>query len=160
MGGTFLPGTVLPNGVSLAGVALSNALVTGSNDINMQPILTCDPRKGLANHQFINGNCFAPPGPGDNGAFIMPYIKGPTFFNSDLSVFKNFQLGSEAKKIQFRASFYNFLNHPLVSYNPAGGDGNLTLNFNSAGKLTNPNFGYANFLNGNRAIQLVLKFFF
>jgi hypothetical protein len=159
MGGNFLPGATLPNGVSVAGVGLSNSLVTGSPDINMQPILTCDPRKGLANHQFINGNCFAVPGPGQNGSFIFPYIKGPAYFGSDLSLFKNFQL-SEARKIQFRFSMYNFLNHPLTSYNPAGGDGNLNLGFTSAGKLTNQNFGYANFLNGNRSIQLVLKFFF
>jgi hypothetical protein len=159
MGGNFLPGATLSNGVSVAGVGLSNSLVTGSPDVNMQPILTCDPRKGLASHQFINGNCFAVPGPGQNGSFIFPYIKGPTFFNSDLSMFKNFQL-SEARKIQFRFSMYNFLNHPLTSFNPAGGDGNLNLGFTSAGKLTNPTFGYANFLNGNRSIQLVLKFFF
>ena len=159
MGGSFLPGATLPNGVSVAGVGLSNSIVTGSPDINMQPILTCDPRSGLGKNQFINGNCFAVPGPGQNGAFVFPYIKGPTFFNSDLSLFKNFQI-SETRKIQFRASFYNFLNHPLVTYNPAGGDGNLNLGFTSAGKLNNPNFGYANFLNGNRSIQLVLKFFF
>ena len=167
MGGTFLPGTTLANGVSLypgptdkwQPVGLSNALVTGSADINMQPILTCDPRKGLASHQFINGNCFAVPSPGHNGSFIFPYIKGPTFFNSDLSLFKNFQL-SESRKIQFRFSMYNFLNHPLTSYNPAGGDGNLTLSFDKSGKLNNPTFGYADFLNGNRSIQLVLKFFF
>jgi hypothetical protein len=134
-------------------------LVTGSPNISIQPILTCDPRNGVANHQYINGSCFAPPGVGENGAFIMPYIKGPAFFNSDLSLFKNFQL-SEARKIQFRASFYNFLNHPLTSFNPAGGDGNLTLGFNAAGKITNPNFGYANFLNGNRSIQLMVRFFF
>jgi hypothetical protein len=72
---------------------------------------------------------------------------------------KNFIL-SESKKIQLRFSAYNFLNHPLVSYNPAGGDGNLTLSFNSAGKITNPNFGYANYLNGNRTVQMTVKFFF
>lgn len=159
MGGTFLPGSTLPNGVSLAGVGLTDALVTGSEQISMQPILNCDPRTGLAKNQFINGNCFGPPGPGQNGSFIFPYIKGPAFFNSDLSLFKNFQL-SESRKLQFRASFYNFLNHPLTSYNPAGGDGNLTLGFNAQGKLTNPNFGYANFLNGNRSVQLMVRFFF
>ncbi|HUO27881.1 MAG TPA: carboxypeptidase regulatory-like domain-containing protein [Bryobacteraceae bacterium] len=159
LSGDFLPGTTLSNGVSLAGVGLSNSLVTGSPEISMQPILTCDPSKNLAKNQFINGSCFAAPGPGQNGSFIFPYIKGPMFFNSDLSLFKNFQI-SEAKKIQFRASFYNFLNHPLVTFNPAGGDGNLILSLNSAGKLTNSNFGYADYLNGNRQIQLVLKFFF
>jgi len=120
-------------------------------------VLTCDPSKNLAKNQYINGNCFAPPTPGHNGAFIMPYIKGPAFFDSDLSLFKNFQI-SESKKVQFRFSAYNFLNHPLASFNPAGGDGNLTLNFTN-GKAQ-PTFGYVDFLNGNRSVQLVLKFFF
>ncbi len=159
LAGNFLPGSTLPNGVDVSGVALSNGLVTGSEQVSMQPVLTCDPRNGLANNQFINGNCFGVPTPGHNGSFIFPYIKGPMFFNSDLSLFKNFQL-SEARKIQFRASFYNFLNHPLTSYNPAGNDGNLVLSYDKTGKLTNPNFGYANFLNGNRSIQLTLRFFF
>ena len=87
------------------------------------------------------------------------FVSGPTFFNSDLSLFKNFQI-RESMKVQFRVSAYNFLNHPLTSYNPAGGDGNLTLGFNAAGKPTNSTFGYADFLNGNRSIQLVLKFYF
>jgi hypothetical protein len=124
LGGTFPAGSELPNGVSVAGQGLSNALITGSPDINMQPILTCDPSKNLAKNQYINGNCFALPTVGHNGSFIMPYIKGPAFFDSDLSLFKNFQI-SESKKVQFRFSAYNFLNHPLASFNPAGGDGNL-----------------------------------
>jgi hypothetical protein len=158
MSGSFPAGTTLPNGVSYAGVGITNEDVTGSNNVNAQPVLTCDPRDGVAKNQFINGNCFSLPTPGHNGSFIFPYIKGPMFFNSDLSLFKNFQI-SEAKKLQFRASFYNFLNHPLTSFNPAGGDGNLTMAFNSSGKLS-PNFGFADYLNGNRSIQLVLKFFF
>jgi hypothetical protein len=160
LGGNTLTAATLPNGVVVpAGTGLSSDIITGSPDINVQPILTCDPRSNLKKNQFINGSCFAPPSPGHNGSFIFPYIKGPAFFNSDLSLFKNFQL-SEARKIQFRFSAYNFLNHPLTTYNPAGGDGNLTLGFTKSGALTNPNFGYANFLNGNRSIQLALKFFF
>jgi hypothetical protein len=89
----------------------------------------------------------------------MPYIKGPAFFNNDLSLFKNFQLG-ETKKIQFRVSAYNFLNHPLTSFDPAGGDPNLTLSLDKNGKLTNSQFGYATWQNGGRTVQFVFKFFF
>jgi hypothetical protein len=160
LSGSTTQSYTLPNGVVVpVGTGITNQLITGSPNIEAQPILTCDPRSNLQKNQFINASCFALPTPGNNGSFIMPYIKGPAFFNSDLSLFKNFQL-SEARKIQFRFSAYNFLNHPLTSYNPAGGDGNLTLAFNSAGKISNPNFGYANFLNGDRSIQLALKFFF
>ena len=39
--------------------------------------------------------------------------------------------------------------------------GNASYGYNSSsGALTNSNFGYANYLNGNRSIQLALKFFF
>ncbi len=159
MGGSLLPGTTLPNGVDVSGVGLANDIITGSPTISMQPVLTCDPRKGLANNQYINGSCFAPPSPGHNGSFIFPYLKAPPFWNSDLSLFKNFQI-SEYKKIQFRISAYNFINHPLTAFNPAGGDSNLNLSFDSAGKLTNKNFGYANYLYGARSIQFVFKFYF
>jgi hypothetical protein len=158
MNGNFLPGAVLPNGVSVAGQSLNSDIVTGTPSISMQPVLTCDPSKNLAKNQFINGNCFAEPGVGQNGSFIMPYIKGPAFNNSDLSLFKSFPMG-EARKIEFRISAYNFLNHPLTSFNPAGGDGNLTLNFGANGKPQST-FGYANYLNGNRSVQLVLKYYF
>jgi hypothetical protein len=144
--------------VSVAGVGITNDLVTGSPNIEAQPVLVCDPRDNLAPNQFINGNCFQTPTPGHNGSFIMPYVKGPAFFDSDLSLFKNFQI-SESKKVQFRFSAYNFLNHPLTSFNPAGGDGNLTLSMQSNGHAQST-FGYANFLNGNRTVQLTLKFFF
>jgi hypothetical protein len=158
MNGNFLPGAVLPNGVSVAGQGLNSDIVTGTPSISMQPVLTCDPSKNLAKNQFINGNCLAEPGVGQNGSFIMPYIKGPAFNNSDLSLFKSFPMG-EARKIEFRISAYNFLNHPLTSFNPAGGDGNLTLNFGANGKPQST-FGYANYLNGNRSVQLVLKYYF
>ncbi|HKE26250.1 MAG TPA: carboxypeptidase regulatory-like domain-containing protein [Bryobacteraceae bacterium] len=158
-GTTVVPYT-LANGVVVpAGTGLQNALVTGSPDVSMQPILVCDPRSNLGPHQFMNGSCFAPPAPGQNGSFVFPYIKTPAFFDSDLSITKDFKI-SEFRKFQFRFSAYNFLNHPLVSFNPAGGDGNLTLSFDSAGKLAKPNFGYANYLNGNRSVQMDLKFYF
>ena len=65
-------------------------------------------------------------------------IYGPAFFNADLGLFKNFQI-KERMKLQFRANGYNFLNHPLWSFN---GNANLTLGFNGAtGQLNTPNFG-------------------
>ena len=159
MSGNLPAGSYLPNGINVTGVGISSDIITGSPNISAQPILTCNPAKGLGPNQFINGNCFAPPTPGDNGTFIMPYMKTPPLFNSDLSLFKNFQI-SESKKIQFRISAYNFLNHPLTSFNPAGTDSNLVLSFNSAGKLSNPQFGYANYLYGARTVQFVFKFYF
>ncbi|HXE04976.1 MAG TPA: hypothetical protein VN579_03245, partial [Bryobacteraceae bacterium] len=163
LSGTMLPGDVLPNGYVVKpgdNFGLNSTAITGSPDVSVQPVLTCDPRKNLAKGQYINGACFAAPTVGHNGSFVFPYIKGPAFINNDLSLFKSFQI-SESKKLEFRASAYNFLNHPLATFNPTGAGTALQLNLNAQGKVaSNSNFGYANYFNGNRTIQLVLKFYF
>ena len=60
-------------------------------------------------------------------------VYGPAFFDSDLGLFKNFQI-KESMKLQFRIQAYNFLNHPLWSF--PNGTNNLTLQFtqNAAGQ--------------------------
>jgi hypothetical protein len=49
------------------------------------------------------------------------------------------------------------LNHPNRSF---GLDNNLNLTFNSAGVMTNSNFGTASHKTGFRIIQFVAKFYF
>ena len=44
---------------------------------------------------------------------MFPYMKGQPYFNHDLSLFKNFRVGDGRRKLQFRVSAYNFLNHPI-----------------------------------------------
>jgi hypothetical protein len=152
--GTKLPdGTVVPSG----GQGLSSVLINGTPDINVQPVITCDPRSNLGPNQFINGNCFAPPTPGHNGSFIFPYIKGPALINNDLSLYKTFHI-KEKQNIEFRASGYNFLNHPLTSF--INGDNNFNLTFDANGKLSNPRFGYADWKTGHRIMQLMVKYNF
>ncbi len=158
LGGYLPAGTKLPDGTVLpSGIGISNALITGSPDIATQPTILCDPSQNLQKNQFVNGACFGLPSPGHNGSFILDKLDGPAYFNSDISAFKNFQM-SESKKLQFRFSAYNFLNHPITTFLP--GDQNLNLSFNQAGQLTNPNFGKANYKIGHRSIQLALKFYF
>lgn len=148
------------NGYKVPGTSfnVSNLSLLGTNDIVLNPILTCDPASGLGPHQFINPNCFAMPTEiGQNGPTVMPAAYGPWFFNSDLGLFKNFQI-SEAKKIQFRANAYNFLNHPLWSFPD---NSNLTLGFDgTTGKVNTPNFGTTTVKQGRRIVQFALKFFF
>jgi hypothetical protein len=134
----------------------SNAL--GSPDLTVMPTLTCDPRSGLKDHQYINGACFSGlVTPGQQGSYIFPTLTGPGFFNTDLSVFKNFTFGkAETKKLQFRFSGYNFLNHPNRTF--LNGDQNLNLTFNSGGTLMNPNFGTATNTIGHRIFQMMVKF--
>jgi hypothetical protein len=85
-------------------------------------------------------------------------MKAQPYWNIDLSLFKNFNLGG-AKKLQFRTSAYNVLNHPIAFPDPGA---NLTLKFDH-GKLANANdFGRLPEDNkfGRRIIQLALRFTF
>jgi hypothetical protein len=138
---------------------ITNQSVNGTDALAAQPFLTCNPLENLAPQQFINGACFAPPGRLRNGPITYPYyFRGPSLINHDLSVFKNFRFG-EGKRLQVRASGYNFVNHPLWTFR--AGDTNLDLTFDAAGKLTNlSTFGYASQKTGRRVIQLGVKFYF
>ena len=158
-------GAIIPGSVSAAipnGIVISNVSLLGTPDIQLNPILTCNPASGLGHNQFINPNCFAlPTHIGQNGPSVLPAIYGPAFFNSDLGLFKNFNL-SESKKLQFRLNAYNFLNHPLWSFN----GNNLGLGFVGTGTGTSPyavstpNFGTVVNKQGNRIVQVAVKFYF
>jgi hypothetical protein len=136
---------------------VSNVSILGTNDIQLNPIVTCNPKSGLGTNQYINPNCFAiPTTVGANGPTIIPAIYGPSFFNSDLSIFKNFRI-KERMSFQIRGEAFNFLNHPLWSFN----GNNLSLGFDgSTGKMNTPNFGTVTQKQGQRVIQLSAKFFF
>ncbi|MBN9663687.1 MAG: TonB-dependent receptor [Acidobacteria bacterium] len=148
------------NSYKIPGTAynVSNTSLLGTPSIQLRPLVTCDPTSGLAEHQYINQNCFAMPTHiGENGPTTLPVIYGPAFFNADLGLFKNVDI-REGKRLQFRANAYNFLNHPLWSF---PGTANLTLGFSgSTGLLNTPLFGYATQKQGRRTIQLAVKFIF
>ncbi len=127
LNGAIIPGTEnVINSGGTNGIPINNQSLLGTSSIQLNPILTCNPTQNLAPHQFINGNCFAVPTQiGENGPSVMPAFYGPAFFNSDLGLFKNFQI-KESMKLQFRVQAQNFLNHPLWSFPNTN---NLTLQF-------------------------------
>ena len=148
------------------GMALNSAKITGTTfnvssnsilgtpNITLTPILTCDPRKNLGEHQFLNPSCFSyPKSVGEYQATTLPVIYGPAYFNADLGLFKNFTMNKERTKIQIRANAYNFLNHPLWSFNGS----NLNLSFSGAGVMNAPLFGTVNTKQGHRVVQLAIK---
>ena len=97
----------------------------GGGQSMIMPLLTCDPRKGLSSGQYFNPNCFAVPNTvGVNGPYVWPYIKGPAYTSSDLSVYKTFSI-NERHKVQFRFSAFNFLNHPLRQFEQGAEDTTL-----------------------------------
>ena len=122
------------------------------------PALTCDPSKDVPNGYMFNVSCFAAPSVGQNGNYIMPYIKGNAYKGLDLSLFKNFSLGNGGQKIQLRLSAYNVLNFP--TWYPDSGQ-NLTASYTN-GVQTNANFGKVNEDNkfGRRIVQVALRFTF
>jgi len=95
----------------------------------IQPLIVCDPRKGLLKNQYFNPNCFAAPLPptstsvGQMGQTIWPYIRTPHYFGSDLAIFKAFRV-TDAQRIEVRISATNWLNHPNAQFSLAGNTDN------------------------------------
>jgi hypothetical protein len=161
---------------------LSPTTWLGSPDYELMPTLNCNPAGGPAKNQYVNPNCFGVPLPGGptdqtgiavssnpsgQGQDRLPYIHGPGYQNHNLSLYKNFSTG-EGKSLQLHASAFNFLNHPLVSFNNNDNTNlNLgSLNYAVAGQplkpseLRVPNFGIANIKYGGRLVELGAKFTF
>ncbi|MGH9396337.1 MAG: carboxypeptidase regulatory-like domain-containing protein [Terriglobia bacterium] len=147
------------NSATIPGAAfnISNVSLLGSPDIQLSPILTCNPRQNLGPQQYINSSCFAMPTQvGQNGPTVIPPIYGPAYWDSDLGLFKNFKI-TESKTLQFRVDGYNFLNHPLWSFNGS----NLNLAFDPVTRKVNSSlFGTTTNKQGHRIIELAVKFFF
>jgi hypothetical protein len=162
---------IVPGSISAAnplGIPINNQSILGTNAQQLQPLVTCNPRSGLASNQFLNGNCFAFPSTpinagGANGPSLLPVVYGPGYFGWNMALFKNFKI-SESKNLQFRVQGVNFLNHPLSSFT---GSNNLALTFTqdptdptNAITLNNANFGKTTTKEGNRIIEMVVKFTF
>lgn len=75
--------------------------------------------------------------------------RGPSFFNIDSSIFKNFAIKGGSTYLQFRAEAYNLLNHPQFS-NPG------SLNYNSPSTFAS----ITSVRNATRIMQLALKLYY
>ncbi len=170
------------------GVPANAATWLGSSDYTLQPTVTCDPRSGLhsailsgnqVSRQYANGNCFGLPAQGTQGAWNLPDVRGPLFFKSDLSVYKDVQM-TDRQNLQFRMAAFNFLNHPIPSFTSNSGNA-LTLTYGDptcntktgaggcyltesaalAGlTLENAGFGYTPYKFGVRIVEFGLKYNF
>ena len=109
---------------------------TGTDDIAVMPVLTCDPGADVTGDQILNPAALPLPSIGTNGNYIMPSVRSPGYINHDFAVFKNFRMGG-SRKFQFRAAFTNVFNHPQRFF-----DDNVNLNLDyTNGVMTNQNFG-------------------
>ena len=79
------------------------------------PVLSCDPKSGLKSNQLLNENCFAAPPIGQYGGQKIPYFANAAYIENDLAVYKTFEIKG-TQNVQFRASAFNWLNHPLRQF--------------------------------------------
>ena len=135
-----------------------NIHLLGTPDFTLQPLITCNPKQGLTQpHEYLNPSCFQPAPSNGFGTGGMPYLKGPMFWQSDISLLKNVKI-NERQSLQFRFAAFNFMNHDLPSF--TSGDNNLHLNFNGQGQLTTPDFGIAQYTFGHRIMEMGIKYTF
>ena len=173
----------LPNG--LVATSVSTSTWFGSNAYNdLIPALTCNPLKGLhkvasqdgMQSMRFNPACFTTPAYGQQGPTILPYMRLPNYWDSDLGIYKSFHI-TERQSIQFKASATNWLNHPLGQFGLAGNSDN-SLNFQQTTPATctgcaglnvvsiaptNQNAttnGAPAFKTGSRFVTLALKYYF
>jgi hypothetical protein len=139
---------------------ISNQNVLGTDGISLEPLLTCNPGKGLSPGQYFNPNCFVAPTmhSGVNGPLIWPDIHGPAYVGGDLGMYKDFKV-RESQKIQFRFTAFNVLNHPNAQF---GLTNDINLNFAAAGGGNiNPNTtGKPAYTVGRRTLEFALKYLF
>lgn len=107
----------------------------------------CDPNKVAHRsiQHWFNTSCLVQPGVGQLGNERRNNVKGPRTTNLDASAFKDFPIYAD-KLLQFRADFFDALNHPLL-YIPAYQSQNVA----------SPTYGQITDIGGARAIQLSVK---
>ena len=162
--GYYVQGNI---GQGATAYAVSNTTILGTPDVNLQPVLTCDPRSHLGSHQYLNPSCFSLPATGTNGQYIELYAHGPAFFNTDLTVDKGFALGGD-RNLHFRIAGFNFLNHPLNSFGTGYASQTTLLLSNTSPNATPPSatysptseFGSAPLKLGRRLMEVSAKYTF
>jgi len=169
-----LSGYVGPNSSPTA-LSINNITLLGTPDMLVMPTLTCNPTSHLHKNQFVNGSCFGIAPYGQNGPANLGYIRGPAFFASDLTLQKRVLL-AEKRNLEFRLSAFNFLNHPITSFNSRyaneaslemSGTSFATVQLQhgtngsaSCSVVGSPCFGYAGFKTGRRVMEMSARFNF
>ncbi|MGB6687761.1 MAG: carboxypeptidase-like regulatory domain-containing protein [Terracidiphilus sp.] len=164
--GMLGPGAVPGNSGVAGTVQVNNKVFLGTPDVALQPTISCNPGTHTEPHQYINGACFHLPAiGGSNGPFNYPYMHGPGWLDSDLTVFKNIKL-NDRQALQLSVAAFNFLNHPLATFsnvNPTEEQLDFlnTVDYDPVkANQVNGTFGTTNFATGRRVMELSAKFTF
>lgn len=147
LGGWELSGvTSIESGSPITINAGSDFAGTGDGGQRAQMVAGCNPAGTDQNIQhWFNTACFTAPAPGTFGNSPRGVLIGPGTVNFDFGLFKNGPL-TEKLHYQFRAEFFNGLNHPSFS--------------GVSSTLTAGDFGKINGVGSPRNIQLGLKLTF
>ena len=107
-------------------------------------------------NQWVNPASFGLPAPGTLGNLQRDFLAGPGIVDLDYSVMKETQI-REKFRVQFRAEFFNLLNHA----NFAAPNASVFVQAPNGGANPNPTFGKITATTtSSRQIQLALKFMF
>jgi len=99
--------------------AVINTLAGGASRGVRRPDLIAGVNPYLGNDRaFLNPAAFAIPGPGAFGNLQRGFLHGPEFGQFDLIVNKRFPI-NEGSNVEFRAEFFNLLNHTNFRNPPA-----------------------------------------
>jgi Carboxypeptidase regulatory-like domain/TonB dependent receptor len=127
----------------------------GAGGVSQRPDQVGDPRAHpCLPGTFFNTCAFADPNPGSFGNVGRNTIQGPGNRVWDFSLFKFFKL-TERSNLEFRAEFFNVLNHTNFLFAKPGPQ-----NGNPATVLGDPHFGFLTASRDPRQIQLAVKFSF
>jgi hypothetical protein len=151
------------------------------------PVFTCDPRRGGhgLGDRILDINCLGIPAFGQSGPYESPYyLRAPSRMYHDLTLFKDFKIGNQSKKIQFRTGVFNIFNQAYPDPTQNDIDLNLKANCkvnvngvpNGLGEMvddqcdptqgyeytadTLKNFGKITNKRGHRVVELALKLYF
>ncbi|WP_420236713.1 carboxypeptidase regulatory-like domain-containing protein [Telmatobacter bradus] len=151
-------------------ISVSNTSLLGTPDVNLQPTLLSNP-KATGNHHYFNNDAFGVAAIGTNGAYRMPYLPGPPFFDLDTTLAKTFKI-SERQSTRFSVSAFNVLNRANRSFSSVLPNTYELTAFNqtstslaasdaiSAARNQNAIFGYAPLREGRRILKLSVHYDF
>ena len=133
------------SGAPLTPTTTGNLSLTGLN--NQRPMVIGDPTvSNPSETQWFNTAAFAPNTPGVWGNTPKGFLRGPGYWNFDLALSRNIEVGG-SKHIEARWEIFNVFNHVAL------GNPNVTFG--------NPNFGKITATAGGpRIMQLAAKFVF
>jgi hypothetical protein len=127
----------------------------GAGGVSQRPDQVGDPRATpCLPGTFFNTCAYADPSPGSFGNVGRNTIQGPGNRVWDFSLFKFFK-PTERSTLEFRAEFFNVLNHTNFLFAKPGPQ-----NGNPATVLGDPHFGFLTASRDPRQIQLAVKFSF